>query len=90
MAHGIMGFIENFKYKYSYNTKNIMIKNEVVVSHIKDPHFQNHFNDTEIWKNSYHLEDFTPEIRATKSVWYSYTVKFDGTRPMQVTKFTQI
>lgn len=64
--------------------------NEIVISHIKDPHFQDHFDDTEIWKNSYHPEDFTDEVRKTKSAWYEYTVKFDGLKPIMVTKFVQI
>ena len=64
---------------------------EKVITSVKDTNLQaNGFKNEQLWKQSYHKEDFTDEVRKTKAHWYEYTIKFEGTVPFQVTKLKEI
>jgi hypothetical protein len=59
---------------------------EKVLSPIKDDKINSHLKDSEIWKKAYHPEEVTDEIRAKHPSWYEYTIKFENTTPIQMTK----
>jgi len=63
---------------------------ETILSPIKDEKMNSHLNDSEIWKNAFHLEEVTEEIRKKYPKWYLYKVKFDGVVPIQMTKFQEL
>jgi hypothetical protein len=44
------------------------------------------------WKSDriYHKEDVTPEMLANGKQWYEYHVKFDGLKPIQLTKSNKL
>ena len=63
---------------------------EVVLSPIKDDKMQSHINESEVWKNAYHTEEVTEEIRNKYNKWFEYTIRFDGLTAIQVTKFKEI
>jgi len=44
----------------------------------------------DFWKGCYHEDEVTPEMRMTGKQWYKYQVKFDGTKPIQITKSEKI
>ncbi len=44
----------------------------------------------DFWKDCYHEDEVTPEMRTTGKQWFRYQVKFDGTRPIQITKSERI
>lgn len=64
--------------------------NEIIISPIKDEKMNSHLNDSEVWKKAYTKEEFTPEIRKMHPNWFQYTVRFDGLKPIQMTKFKAI
>lgn len=45
-----------------------------------------------IWKSDriYHKEDVTEEMLSNGKQWYEYYVKFDGLKPMQLTKTNKL
>jgi len=44
-----------------------------------------------VWKGErYHKEDVTPEMLANGKQWYEYHVKFDGLKPIQLTKTNKL
>jgi len=59
---------------------------EVVISPFKDEKINSHINESEIWKEAYTPEEFTPEILRMHPAWFSYTIQFDGLKPVQCTK----
>lgn len=64
---------------------------EVVLSPVKDEKINSHINESPIWKNAFKPEEVTEEVRAKhNNVFYSYTIKFDGLRPIQCTKFKEL
>ena len=63
---------------------------EVVLSPIKDEKMNSHITESEVWKNAYHVDEVTEEVRAKHNRWYEYTVRFEGTTAIQVTKFKEI
>ena len=63
---------------------------ETVYSPVKDEKMQSHLDDSEVWKQAYHEEEITEEDRRKHPRWYKYTLKFDGLRPIQLTKFEAV
>jgi hypothetical protein len=63
---------------------------EIVLSPIKDDKMQSHIAESEVWKNAYHEDEVTEEIRAKHNKWYEYHIRFEGTKAIQVTKFMEI
>ena len=63
---------------------------EVVLSPIMDDKMQSHITESEVWKNAYHPEEVTEEIRNKHNKWFEYTVRFEGLTAIQVTKFREI
>lgn len=63
---------------------------EIVYSAIKDDKINSHLNNSEIWKNAYHLDEITKEFKDSHPIYYRYTIKFDGLRPIQCTKFETV
>ena len=63
---------------------------EVVLSPVKDEKMNSNINDSPVWKKAYKPEEVTEEVRKKHSAWFEYQVKFDGLRPIQVTKFKEI
>ena len=63
---------------------------EVVLSPIRDDKMQSHIKESEVWKNSFHPEEVTEEIRMKYSQWFEYTIRFEGLTAFQVTKFREI
>ena len=59
-----------------------MIK-EIVVSPIFDPDISNNLEVSHIWKQVYHPEEITDEIRKSHPILYKYTIKFDYLCPVQ-------
>jgi hypothetical protein len=63
------------------------MKNEIVLSPVLDKDLNKNLNNSPVWKKAYKPEEFTDELRLSKSKWYEYTVRFDGLKPVMVTKF---
>jgi len=62
---------------------------EIVWSPIKDTDKKN-INSSPIWKQAYKDEEMNDKVRKISNVWYRYTVKFDGTKPIHVTSMKTI
>jgi hypothetical protein len=62
--------------------------NETVLSTIeykgKDP------VNADFWKQAYHEDEVTPEMKINGKQWYKYHVKFEGLNPIQITKSEKI
>ena len=63
---------------------------EIVLSPIRDERMNSHIAESEVWKNAYHVDEVTEEIRAKHNNWFEYHVKFEGTKAIQMTKFTEL
>lgn len=63
---------------------------EKVISPVKDDKINSHLNDSPIWKKAYKPEEITDRIKGMHPAWYEYTIKFDGLKPIQCTKFKEI
>lgn len=61
------------------------MKNVIVYSPIEDKQIRVNLNDSPIWKKAYHESDLSV-IEKKHPVLWQYTIKFDGTKPIQVTK----
>lgn len=57
-----------------------------VYSHIHDPKISDHLNDSPIWENAMDSEKGRDQDR----ILYCYSIKFDGTKPIQVTNITSL
>jgi len=67
------------------------MKTEIVLSPVKDEKINSHINESPIWKNAFKLEEVTDEIRMKyNNVFYEYHIKFDGLKPIMLTKMKQI
>jgi hypothetical protein len=62
---------------------------EVVVSPVKDENFKAHLNDSPVWKNCYHADEVTTEIRNKYPKWFEYSIKFEGLVPFHLTKVVE-
>lgn len=62
--------------------------NETVFSTIeykgKDP------VNADFWKECYHSDDINPDLLNNGKQWYKYRVKFNGLKPIQITKSEKI
>jgi len=63
---------------------------EIVISPVKDEKFNSHINDSEVWKKAYKREELDDRTRGMHPAWYEYTVRFDGLKPLQMTKMREI
>ena len=60
---------------------------EKVISPVEDKKMNSDISNSPVWKNAYKPEEFTDEILRKYPAWFEYTVKFDGLKPIQMTKF---
>lgn len=63
---------------------------EKVISPIKDEKINSHINTSEIWKKAFKIEELNEKTRGMHPAWYEYTIRFDGLKPLQMTKFREI
>ena len=63
---------------------------EIVISPVRDEKINSNINGSSVWKKAYKPEEITEEIRAKHNAWYEYTIRFDGVKPVQLTKFREI
>ena len=61
---------------------------ENVYSPVFDSNIKKELNNSPIWKECYKEEELTNSLR-NKGLW-CYTIKFDDTRPIQVTNVKSI
>jgi len=59
---------------------------EKVYSLIHDADISKHLDKSLIWGNCFKQEDLTVEVLGKNPGMYEYTVKFNGVKPVQVTK----
>jgi len=55
-----------------------------VYSTIQDPNIRKNLNESPIWKKAIHADDLNSVKDGLPSIW-EYCIKFDGTKPVQVT-----
>jgi len=65
------------------------MKDVKVYSPVEDKAIRENLNDSPIWKKAYHAEDL-PRIQATNRVVFEYSIKFDGTKPIQLTNVKRL
>jgi len=46
--------------------------------------------NADFWKECYHEDEVTSEMRSSGKQWYRYQVKFNNTVPIQITKSEKI
>jgi hypothetical protein len=63
---------------------------EIILSPVKDEKMNSDIKNSLIWKNAYKPEEVTDEIRRKYNAWYEYHVRFEGLKPIQMTKFKEI
>jgi len=61
-----------------------------VYSPIEDKKIKKDVNNSPIWKKAYHKEDYGKAISSENAVLFEYTVKFEHTNPIQVTKVRKV
>jgi|AntAceMinimDraft_18_1070375.scaffolds.fasta_scaffold114133_3 hypothetical protein len=62
--------------------------NEIILSTIENK--GKDIINAPFWKNCYHNDEVTQEMRMNGKQWYEYYVKFDGLKPVQLTKTKKI
>lgn len=62
--------------------------NEVVYSPIEDK--SKDIEKSSIWKNAWHLDEIDEKAKARYSNWWEYHIKFEGTKPIQLTKTKKV
>jgi len=62
------------------------MKDEKVYSTINDKNIKENLSNSPIWKNCLHSDDLTENVRRNTPNLIEYTIKFDGLKPVQVTK----
>jgi len=60
-----------------------------VYSPIEDKKIKTELNNSPIWKEAIHEDDFAT-IQRNKKPMYEYKIKFDGLKPTQVTSVKKI
>ena len=60
-----------------------------VYSVIEDKNIKKSLNDSPIWKQAIH-EDELADVQEKGKPLFEYTIKFDGTKPVQVTDVKKI
>ncbi len=66
------------------NLKTKKMTTEVVLSTIEN--VGKDIANAPFWKECFHKDEITPLMKASGKVWYEYHVKFDGLKPIQLTK----
>ncbi len=61
------------------------MKDVIVYSPIEDKQIRTNLNDSPIWKKAYHESDLSEIEKRYPTLW-QYTIKFEGTKPIQFTK----
>ena len=61
-----------------------------VWSPVRDDKAKTNLGDSPIWKNAYHKEEVTPEVRAKHNSWFVYTFIFDGLKVQQLANFKTV
>lgn len=59
---------------------------EKVYSPIHDADIAKHLNESDIWGTCFKAEELSREVLDKNPGMYEYTIKFDGCKPVQVTK----
>lgn len=72
------------------NLKTKKMTNEIVISPVRDEKMNSHINESEVWKKAFKAEELTDRIKGMHPAWYEYTIRFDGLKPIQMTKFREI
>jgi hypothetical protein len=62
---------------------------ETVWSPVEDKNMNKDIKNSPVWKNCYHDDEVTDELRHKFQKWFEYVVKFEGLQPVQCTKTTQ-
>jgi len=65
------------------------MKTEKVYSKIEDKNIKKSLNDSPIWKEAIH-EDELAEVQEKGKPLFEYSIKFEGTKPVQVTDIKKI
>lgn len=65
------------------------VKTEIVWSPVEDKHFGSNLKTSPVWKNCYREEEITEALVRKHNNWFAYHVKFDGLKPIQLTKVVQ-
>lgn len=63
---------------------------EKVYSPINDENISNDVFNSPIWKDCYTEDEFINTDITLREPWYVYTIKFEGTKPVQVTKIESV
>lgn len=66
------------------------MENVKVYSPVEDKEIRNNLNDSPIWKQAYHADELSEDVRKKHRDMFEYTIKFDGLRPVQVTNVKKI
>lgn len=66
------------------------MENVKVYSPIEDKEIRNNLNGSPIWKQAYHADELSEDVRKKHPTMFEYTIKFDGLRPVQVTNVKKI
>jgi hypothetical protein len=64
--------------------------NEIVISPVKDEKMNSHITTSEVWKQAYKEEEINEKVIGLHSKWYKYNIKFDGLKPVQMTKMKEM
>jgi hypothetical protein len=67
-------------------------KDSFTVEQVLSPveHSGKDVNASPIWKNAWHPEEVTEEIKRKFKRWFEYTIKFDGLKAIQITKTREV
>jgi hypothetical protein len=49
-----------------------------------------HITTSEVWKQAYKEEEINEKVIGLHSKWYKYNIKFDGLKPVQMTKMKEM
>jgi len=64
------------------------MENIKVYSTIEDKNIKKNLNNSPIWKKAIHADDLGNVVDKYDIIW-EYEIKFDGLKPIQVTKITK-
>ena len=63
---------------------------EIVLSPVMDEKINSDITNSPIWKKAYKPDEVTDYIRQSQSKWYEYHIRFDGLKPIHMTKFKEL
>ena len=62
-----------------------------VYSPVEDREIRNNLNNSPIWKKAYHDDEYVNAMKEKNlSTMFEYSIKFNGTKPVQVTGVKKI